>query len=62
MLTCPVCSQKAYRALLYLEIEEQSQYDLFEEGGGVSVSALDELNSYETELRRSAPIVDGLPF
>ena len=60
---CPVCSSKAYRVLLYLDIEAGSQMDLFEEEKGVSVSALNELAEFELEQARFvARLSDGLPF
>jgi len=62
VFTCPVCSGKAYRALVWLDADMASQMDLFEVGGGVSVSALDELSCFEAEQRRFAAIEDGLPF
>ena len=62
VFTCPVCSSKAYRALVILCAEAASQMDLFEEGEGVSVSALNELSRFEAEQTRFAAIDDGLPF
>ena len=62
VFTCPICSSKAYRALVWLDAEAASQMDLFEKGESVSVSALDEVTRFEAEQRRFAAIEDGLPF
>ena len=63
VLTCPVCSSKAYRALVHLCADVDSQGDLFEEGERVSVSASTELLRFEAEQREfAARPSDGLPF
>ena len=62
VFTCPVCSSKAYRALVFLDADMRSQMDLFEEGESVSVSVSTELLRFEAEQRSFAAIEDGLPF
>jgi len=62
VFTCPVCAAIAYRALVIVCADLNSQLDLFRREREVSVSALDEVTRFDAEQRRFAAVKDGLPF